>query len=246
MTRVGRALLTAVVLVGLLAAGPLGAEEAQHFVVGTRWKTFQLTGDKNFTGSVTASTVDEQTEWHPTNFNMQYLFCPYGGLTLEYDRFRAVMEKDGQLKWDTLTLGLTARLPLEKWRLAPYAVLGLTYNSPGFDENNWWRYGWNSSGEFDAHMNARPGGQDIDQWMRSGRLRNMKTDAAFGWVYGLGLDIFVTKNIAINADVRWNKASTDVTYTIDSDDSGHGNLLTRQFSYDLDTVSYALGVHFYF
>lgn len=51
----------------------------------------------------------EQTQWYPTNFNMlQYLFCPYGGLTLEYDRFGAVYgEKDGKLTWDTLTLGIT-------------------------------------------------------------------------------------------------------------------------------------------
>ncbi|MFH1033871.1 MAG: outer membrane beta-barrel protein [Pseudomonadota bacterium] len=244
MKKVMGALVAALAVV-LLAGSLAGAALIQEFSVGTRWKSFELTGDKNFTGTITSGTVDEQTQWYPTNFNMQMLFCPYGGLTLEYDRFGAVMQQDGKLTWDTLTLGLTARLPLEKWRLAPYAVLGLTFNSPSFEENNWWRYGWSSGADFDAHMAARPAGQDPEQWMQTGRIRNMKTDQAFGWVFGLGLDFFVTKNVALNADVRWNQASTDVTYTID-DDSGHGNLLTRSFSYDLDTVSYGLGVRFYF
>ena len=239
-----RVLLAAMALV-LFTGSMARAELIEQFAVGARWKTFELTGDKNFTGTITSGTVDEQTEWYPTNFNMLFLFCPYGGLTMEYDRFSAVMEKDGKLKWDTLTLGITARLPLEKWRVSPYAVLGLTYNSPSFDENNWWRYGWNSGSDYDKHIATMPAGQDPEQWMRTGRIRNMKTDQAFGWVYGLGLDFFVTKNVAINADVRWNKASTDVTYTI-ADDSSQQNLLSRQFSYDLDTVSYALGVHYYF
>lgn len=241
-----RAALVAVALVVWLGVCPAVAQEIRPFAVGVRWKTFELTGDKNFTGTITAATVDEQIEWHPTNLNLQYLFCPYGGLVMEYDRFRAVMEKDGQLKWDTLTLGLTARLPLEKWRLAPYALLGLTYNSPGFEENNWWRYGWSGNSAFEAHMNARPAGQDIDQWMRSGQLRNMKTEPALGWVWGLGVDFFLTNSIALNLDVRWHAASTDVTYTMDEDGPGHDNILTRRFSYDLDTVSYALGVRFYF
>ncbi len=236
------AALAAVLLVSSLALAAMD----QKFSVGTRWKTFDLTGDKNFTGTITSGTVDEQSQWYPTNFNMQYLFCPYGGLTLDYDRFGATMQQDGKLNWDTLTLGVTARLPLEKLRLVPYAVLGLTYNSPSFDENNWWRYGWNSPSDFDKAAASQPVGSDPNQWMSTGRIRNMKTDSAFGWVYGLGADFFITKNIALNADVRWNKASTDVSYTIDTDDNSHSNLLTRQFSYDLDTVSYALGVRFYF
>jgi opacity protein-like surface antigen len=241
-----RAILVAVAVV-LLTASLASAELIEQFSVGTRWKSFQLTGEKNFTGTITADTVDEQAQWYPTNVNMQFLFCKYGGLTLEYDRFGAVMQQDGKLNWDTVTLGVTARLPIEKWRIAPYAVLGLTYNSPSFDENNWWRYGWNNVSDFDkAAAASRAAGTDPNQWMSTGRLRNMKTDSAFGWVYGLGLDFFVTKNVAINADVRWNIASTDVTYTIDTDDNSHSNLLTRQFSYDLDTVSYALGVRFYF
>jgi opacity protein-like surface antigen len=238
-------LAAAVVAVVMLSASVAGAELIEQFSVGTRWKSFQLTGDKNFTGTITPDTVDEQAQWYPTNLNMQFLFCKYGGLTLEYDRFGAVMQQDGKLNWDTITLGVTARLPIEKWRIAPYAILGLTYNSPGFEENNWWRFGWNSSSDFDKAASSQPTGSDPNQWMRTGRVRDMRTDPAFGWVYGMGLDFFVTKNIALNADVRWNKASTDVTYTITDDNSG-GNLLLKEFSYDLDTVSYALGVRFYF
>lgn len=238
-----RAAVAALVLV-VSFSSLASAELIQQFSIGTRWKQFEMTGDKNFTGSITESTVDEQTEWYPTNVNMQLLFCPYGGLSLDYDRFAAVMEKDGKLSWDTLTLGLVARLPLDKWRLAPYATVGITYNSPSFDENDWWRYGWNSNKDFDAHMAQMPAGQDPVSWMSTGRIRNMQTDPAIGFVYGFGTDFFITKNIALNLDIRWNNASTDVTYTI-ADDTNH-NLLIKEFSYDLDTVSYGLGVRFYF
>ncbi len=240
-----RVMLVAVALI-LFTVSLASAELIQQFSVGTRWKSFELTGDKNFTGTITSGTVDEQTEWYPTNFNMQFLFCPYGGLLVEYDRFSAVMESDGRLTWDTLTLGVTARLPLEKYRLAPYVMAGVTYNSPRFDENNWWRYGYGGVGDYDTRMAQKPSGADPEQWMMTGRLRNMKTEDSFGWTFGLGTDIFITKALAINADVRWNQASTDVTYTIDEDSGSRDNLLRRDFTYDLDTITYSLGLRWYF
>lgn len=241
-----RGLFLAAALVALLmvSAGLAQAELIKEVAIGTRWKSFELTGDKNFVGTITSGAVDERTEWYPTNFNMLFVLCPYGGVSVEYDRFGATMEKDGKLFWNTITLGLNVRHHFKNWNLAPYGVVGVTYNSPNFEENNWWRYGWSGQAEFDAHMATKPDNADPVQWMSTGRVRNMKTDPALGFTFGVGLDYFIWKNIAINADVRWNLASTDVSYTI-VNDSGD-TLLRRDFSYDLDTISYSLGLRWYF
>jgi opacity protein-like surface antigen len=241
-----RGVLAAAALAVLLvaSAGLAQAELIKEVAIGARWKTFELTGDKNFVGTITADTVDEHTEWHPTNLNMLFVLCPYGGVSLEYDRFGATMEKDGKLFWNTFTLGLNLRHHFKQWNLAPYGVVGLTYNSPNFEENNWWRQGWSGQAEYDARLAAKPDNVDPVDWMSSGRMRDMKTDPALGFTLGLGLDFFVWKNMAINADVRWNLASTDVTYTIVNDNGD--TLLRRDFSYDLDTVSYSLGLRWYF
>ena len=202
-----------------------------------------MTGDKNFHGSITSDTVSEKQELYPTNFNMLFLFCPYGGLSAEWDRYTAVMEQDGKQLWDTFTLALNARLPVDNLpvRFAPYALVGVTYNVPQFDENNWWRFGWNSKKDFDDFMSRQSPPYNMD----TGRIRNFTTEPSFGFTYGVGVDFFLTKNLALNLDLRWNVASTDVHYTIVSDD-GQDLLLDRKFSYDLDTMTYGLGFRWYF
>ena len=241
-----RGLILAAALAALLltSTGLAQAELIKEVAIGARWKAFQLTGDKDFVGTITGGAVDERTEWHPTNFNMLFVLCPYGGVSVEYDRFGATMEKDGRLFWNTFTLGLNLRRHFKQWNLAPYGVVGVTYNSPDFEENNWWRYGWDSNAAYDARVAAKPDNVDPIQWMSSGRVRDMKTDPALGFTFGVGLDFFVWKNMAINADMRWNLASTDVSYTVV--DNNGDTLLRRDFSYDLDTIAYSLGLRWYF
>jgi opacity protein-like surface antigen len=235
--------LLAALLAVLFFATLASADVIEQFAVGIRAKGWDMTGNKNFTGSITSDTVSEKQELYPSNFHMLALFCPYGGVSLEWDRFAAVMEQDGKLIWDTFTLGLNARLPVDSFalRFAPYAMVGVTFNQPQFSEENWWRYGWNGKKAFDDFMSHLSPPYD----MSTGRVRNFSTDSSFGWAYGAGVDIFLTKNLALNLDVRWNKASTNVRYTIVSDD-GMDTLLRRDFTYDLDTVSYGVGLRWYF
>ncbi len=217
-----------------------------QFSVGFRWRYWEMTGDKNFTGSITADKVEEDIKYFPTNVNIQLLFCPYGGLVAEWDYFQSVMEKDGKLDWHVLTLGITARYPIHK-RFIPYAVLGITYNFVNFNENNWWRYDFPSQGAYDDWMAQMPPDVDPQEWMRSYNwgMRNMETDPNWGWTFGVGFDFMITDHLALNADVRWFQSSTDVEYTIFN---GNPNnlVLDKKFSYDLDTASYALGVRWYF
>ena len=208
--------------------------------VGVRWKQFELTGDKNFTGSITEDVVDEKTEWYPTNLNALVTFCPYGGVVFEYDRFGAVMDNDGRLFWDTFMLGITIRHHFKKLRLAPYAVAGLTWNWVRFEENNWWRYGYGSPKEFDDYSAGKPAS---DWKTATRRKRTMQPDNSFGWAFGFGLDFFVTQHLALNLDVRWNKADTDVQYRTRIDGV---NQIDRNFTYDLDTVAYSVGLRWFF
>ncbi len=236
----------ALALVALMLGSSLAwAEPIKQFAFGVRVKSWELLGDKKFDGTVIGDQVDEKDELYPTNANMLFLFCPYGGIGVEWDRFNATMGQDGSLTWDTFTLGLNARVPLEKYQLAPYAVLGITYNLPRFDEANWWRYGWNSLAEYDTAQRARPIGGDPDAYNATGRTRNMSVDNSVGWVYGVGVDIMLTKNLALNLDARWNRAVSDAQYTIVSDD-GKSTLQHRDFDYSLDTVSYGIGFRWYF
>lgn len=231
--------LLAVLALGLTASAA-AAKLVDEVAVGVRWKQFQLIGNKNFTGSITDDKVDEKTELYPTNFNALVTFCPYGGLVFEYDRFGAVMDNDGRLFWDTFMLGVTVRHHFKKWRIAPYAVAGLTWSWVRFDENNWWRYGYGSSKEFDDYS----AGKLPEDWMNAtGRLRNMKTDDPFGWAVGFGMDIFLTDHLSLNLDARWNYAETDVRYT---NETRGTTFIDRQFTYDLDTVSYSLGLRWFF
>lgn len=227
----------------LVWSGVAGADVMQRFALGVRAKGWDLTGSKNYHGSIAAETVSEKQELYPTNLNMLFLFCPYGGLAVEWDRYTAVMEQDGKQVWDTFTLGVNLRLPVENFplRFAPYGVLGVTYNLPQFSEENWWRYGWPSKQEFDDFMSRQGPPYDMD----TGRVRNFRTDPSFGVTYGVGVDIFLTQNLALNLDLRWNIATTDVHYTIVSDDGRH-TLLTRDFNYNLETVAYGIGFRWYF
>jgi len=240
MARKGwKAVLAALACV-LFLSGTALAGLVDEVAVGIRWKKFELTGDKGFTGTITANSVDEKTEIYPTNLNALVTFCPYGGLVFEYDRFGAVMERDGRLFWDTFMLGVNVRHHFKKYRLAPYAMVGVTWSRVRFDENNWWRYGYGSVQEFDEYSKGRP----PEDWMTATRrLRNMQPDDCFGWAFGCGLDIFITDHIALNLDVKWNRAETDVNYRTRIDDY---NEIDRNFTYDLNTVSYGLGVRWYF
>lgn len=230
-------------MVVLLGTSLASADVIEKFAIGVRTKGWDLTGSKNYTGSITAEAVSEKQELYPTNFNMLFLFCPYGGLSVEWDRYTAIMEQDGKQIWDTFTLGVNVRLPVDNFpmRFAPYGVLGVTYNKPQFSEENWWRYGWNSKQEFDDFMSH----QSTPYNMETGRVRNFSADPSFGVTYGLGVDIFLTEHLALNLDLRWNIATTDVHYSIVSDD-GKDTLLTRDFNYNLETVAYGIGFRWYF
>jgi opacity protein-like surface antigen len=232
--------LTALIFVlGLVSPAP-AAGLVDQVAVGVRWKQFELTGDKNFTGTIVADTVDEKNELYPTNFNVLVTFCPYGGLVFEYDHFGAVMDNDGRLFWDTFMLGVAVRHHFKKWRVAPYAKAGVTWNWVRFNENNWWRYGFGSPSEFDQYAADHP----ADDWKTvTGRKRSMDTDNSFGWAFGFGLDIFITEHLALNLDAQWNIANTDVNYY---NEARGTTFIDRDFTYSLDTVSYGVGLRWYF
>jgi opacity protein-like surface antigen len=234
-----KVLFVAALILGLTAS-MAAADLVDQVAVGVRWKQFEFIGDKNFTGSITDDVVHEKTELYPTNLNVLVTFCPYGGAVLEYDRFGAVMDNDGRLFWDSFMLGITIRHHFKKLRLAPYAVIGVTWNWVRFDENNWWRYGYGSTQEFDDYSVDRP---PSDWKTATRRKRTMQPDNSFGWAFGFGLDFFITKHLALNLDVRWNRASTEVHYRTRIDGV---NQIDRHFNYDLDTVAYSVGLRWFF
>jgi opacity protein-like surface antigen len=223
------------------------AELIQQFAIGTRVKSWELLGDKNYARTIFGDNVDEKDELYPTNFNMLLMFCPYGGLSVEWDRFGATMGQAGRLVWDTFTLGANFRyaLPYDKMKIVPYGVAGITYNKPRFDENNWWRNGWNNSGDYDQAQRDRPSTGDPDQYLKSGRTRDFSVDDNLGWAYGVGVDFFLTQNLALNLDLRWNRASVDGHYSMISDD-GRTTYSKSDYDYSLDTVSYGVGFRWFF
>jgi opacity protein-like surface antigen len=235
--------LAAVFLTSSLAS----ADIVQEFAIGTRVKSWELLGDKNYGRTFLAANVDEKDELYPSNLNMYVGLCPYGGLSLEWDRFGATVDQAGRLVWDTFTLAVNLRypLPVADTKVVPYGVLGLTYSLPRFDENNWWRYGWNNSGDYDAAQRSRPINGDPEQYLKTGNTRDFSPDNAVGWAYGFGVDLFLTKNLALNLDARWNRANMDGHYSLVSDD-GKNTLSQSDYDYPLDTVSYSIGFRWFF
>lgn len=221
----------------------------KNFSFGVRSKAWELSGDKAFVGTILDNTVDEKSYWYPTNVNCQYLFNDYFGLVLEWDYYEAKMEKDGHLQWQGLTAGVTARYPIDIMKgVVPYAVAGVVYVNPQFKEENWWRYGYPNSGTFDWWMAQRPADVDPYEWMaeyRGGYHRNMKTEDSFGFTYGVGVDIFLTDSLALNLDIRWVQAETNVDYTL-AFNNGRDVFRSKQFTYDLDTFAGGIGLRWYF
>ena len=220
--------------------------EMKRFSIGFRWRGWEMTAKDDFYGTVTQGQVDENTFAWPSNVNVQYLLNKYVGLVAEMDWFNATMEKDGKLDWKVLTIGATLRYPIKE-RFIPYVVGGITYNFVKFEENNWWHYGFPGNAEFDAWDAQRPAGTDPVTWWKSydDKQRDFRADNAFGWTVGGGMDVMITDMIALNMDVRWNWAQTDVDYTIAFND-GKDIHDDHKFSYDLDTFSYSVGLRFYF
>ncbi|MGD9124342.1 MAG: outer membrane beta-barrel protein [Desulfarculaceae bacterium] len=229
-------------------AGPSEKNGSHHkFSIGFRVKSWELTGNKNFVGSIVASEVKEDRSNILNNLNLQVLFCDYAGLIAEFDSFEAFMSDDGHLKWKTITLGFTLRYPIKK-RFVPYGVLGLTYNRVSFQEERWWHYGFETVDQYYDYMRQRPWNVGAREWrdqFRGGYRRIFQTDDAFGWTYGLGLDVFITENLAINLDARWQRAQTHVKFIL-ANERGQDPIRISEFDYDLDTFSIGLGLRWYF
>ena len=218
----------------------------KRFSIGFRWRGWEMTSKDDWYGTVSSDRIDENTFAWPSNVNVQYLVNKYFGLVAEMDWFNATMEKDGKLDWKVLTLGATFRYPI-KDRFIPYVVGGITYNFVKFEENNWWHYGFPGNAEFDAWDAQRPADTEPVDWWKSynDKQRDFRADDGFGWTVGGGMDVMLTDMIALNMDLRWNWAQTDVDYTIAFND-GKDRTDDHKFTYDLDTFSYSVGIRFYF
>ena len=246
MRRIGW--ITGVVVVAIVvawaqvcwAAGPIKAS------LGIRWKEFELTGDKNFVGSITADTVKEKTQWFPTNVNLQLLWCPYGGFAFEVDHFTSEMERDGKLQWFTINLEVVGRYPIAK-RFIPYAVAGVCLVDARFEENKPWYYGFPSIAAYNNWVAAQPPGVSRKDWIASytGYRRQMIVDDTVGWLWGIGMDIMLTKHLALNFDMRWYYAEVDVRFVLQQ---GGGTIQGGEidFTYPLDTQVYSVGLRWYF
>ncbi len=174
------------------------------------------------------------------------MISPYLSLLGEFDMFSANMENDGKLDWQVFTVGVNLRYPL--WdRFIPRVTAGITYSNVRFKENNWWAYGFPNQSAYDQWISQMPQGKDPEEWMRSysDKERVMHTDNAFGFTYGVGMDVLITQNLALNFDLRWHQSKSDVTYTI-SYNNGRDEVNHNEFTYNLDTLSYEVGLRWYF
>jgi len=133
------------------------------------------------------------------NYGANFCFGVTKNIAIELSvlRFQSNVEEDpkalsnGKLSVVPIQLGIQARFPING-KFVPYIVGGGRYYLNSFSLDTETSNEWNSLGF------------DLEE----------KVENAMGFYFGVGIDFFFTKNLALNADVRYGIAKIKGSWTI--------------------------------
>ena len=213
-----------------------------HLEIGTRITYFRLLNenDKSFLGSI--DHLGDSQDYNPSKVFVDWLFCPYGGLELTWDRIEAVAttstsdnHTDGKFLLDGPILTAFARYP-NKSILTPYAGVGVAYYHTDFEAQDWWAQGFASPQDF-----VDFGKPSTD---RNNKGRAISTDTTAGFVATAGTAIKITKNWSADLYFRYSSINLDAHFMLTtdgqvSDDKGH-------YGIPFDNVTGGVGVKYVF
>ena len=128
----------------------------------------------------------------------------------------------GKLSVIPIQLSIQARFPIS-WRFLPYLLGGGGYYLNRFNLDE----------------------EIIDAWDALGFDLEEKVENAIGYHFGGGIDLFITKNIALNADVRYFIAKIKGSWTLTDQIIGTENSGSLE-DLNLNSLIFGGGLKFYF
>ena len=128
----------------------------------------------------------------------------------------------GKLSVMPIQLSIQARFPIS-WRFLPYLLGGGGYYLNRFNLDQ----------------------EIIDAWDALGFDLEEKVENAIGYHFGAGIDLFLTKNIALNADIRYFIAKIKGSWTLTDQIIGAENSGSLE-DLNLNSLIFGGGLKFYF
>jgi outer membrane protein W len=128
----------------------------------------------------------------------------------------------GKLSVIPIQLSIQARFPIS-WRFLPYLLGGGGYYLNRFNLDE----------------------EIIDAWDALGFDIEEKVENSIGYHFGAGIDLFITKNIALNADVRYFIAKIKGSWTLTDQIIGTENSGSLE-DLNLNSLIFGGGLKFYF
>jgi len=128
----------------------------------------------------------------------------------------------GKLSVIPIQLSIQARFPIS-WRFLPYILGGGGYYLNRFNLDK----------------------EITDAWDALGFNIEEKVENAIGYHFGAGIDLFITKNIALNADVRYCMAKIKGSWTLTDQIIGTENSGSLE-DLNLNSLIFGGGLKFYF
>jgi len=218
-----------------------------HLEAGARITTFSLDSTSgSFIGTINGMQQDQSRT--PDLF-LDWLFTPYIGLELTWDKVAAVTQtythpaSDGSLEMKGPVLSLFGRYPFEvnigEWTtiVSPYAGIGLAFLSADFNAEGWWHYGF-----------ATP--ELYNQWVANGSpasaitySRTMTLTDDTGTALSLGCSFRVWNRLSVDLYFRSVDAGSDATFLRAYSD---GNSEATHGHFPLSHKTHGLGVRYSF
>lgn len=221
--------------------------------IGLRYSYIQLKedtkgdpdGDNNyFLGSINELEEAQSTRLLPY---ARYLFTPYFGVELSYDKMRMITRKanassedtDGSIKISGPALAVLGQYPNAS-RFTPYGEVGILFAKGGFDHADWWHNGFPEYGQafFDWQAMGEP------PWPNNGYRRNISISDETATFLAGGCSVRLADHWSLDVQARYLMLDVDAHYTL----SFHGTVRDDRgfYTFPLDSWTYQLGLKYTF
>jgi hypothetical protein len=217
-----------------------------NIAVGLRSTYFRLTdANQNMIGNL--NRLEEEQNYSPIKPLIQINLSRYLAFEFGYDSFKAMALNqpdydknwsDGNLEWQNYMLAMQIRLPDFHPSIIPYFQWGVAYTKANFNAANWHRYGFPSPATYNSWVGQGNRVQDYTDYRRL-----ITADDCWGPLFGLGVDYFFWKHLALNLDLRYLITQSKLTYQL-ADSRGVFSEQTGTFN--MSSWIVGLGLKYYF
>lgn len=201
--------------------------------------------------------LDEEQNLAPYKPVLQFNFSKYWALEFGYDQFKATALNrglngvadhdrrwaDGAVEWQPIMMALQFRWPHFHRSIVPYVLGGISYTKTSWSRNEWYYFGFPSLADY---TNWTSQGNKPEDFPNNGYRRIFDVeDHTMGTLFGLGVDYFIWKNLALNLDWRYHWAQVNFKYTL-AFDAGQDIIRQQEGTFVLDSWILGLGVKYFF